>query len=194
MIALVPEPQSMNGGGRMTTSDDAETLSCIRHPDRSTVLRCGRCNAPICVACTVQTPVGARCPACAQMRRLPTYEVSLRLYLRAAGAGLATGLLGGMVISGLLRGLFAIWLAPVFGWLVGEVVARAANLRRGPGLQAIAAAAVLVGAVFGPALPAIVSGRPIGTALLQAVLVAGGDLWVGVFGLLAVFFAVQRVR
>lgn len=178
----------------MTTSGEAETLFCVRHPDRATVLRCGRCNAPICVACTIQTPVGVRCPGCAQTRRLPTYEVSLPLYVRAGVVGLAVGLLGGMVVSGLLRGLFAIWLAPVFGWLVGEAVARAANLRRGLGLQIIAAAAVLVGAVFGPVLPAVLAGRPIGAALLQAVLVAGSDLWIGIFGLLAVFFAAQRLR
>jgi MFS family permease len=135
-----------------------------------------------------------RCAACAQMRPLPTYEVSAALYLRAALAGLAVALLGGMVVSGLLRGLFAIWLAPVFGLLVGEAVTRAANLRRGPWLQVIAAVAVLLGAVFGPALPAILAGRPVDAALLRTLLVAGGDLWVGIFGLLAVFFAVQRVR
>lgn len=178
----------------LSASDEPKPLFCARHPDRPTVLRCGRCNVPICVSCSVPTPVGTRCIACARVRLPPTYELSAALYARAALAGLAVALLGGMITSGLLRGLFAIWLAPVFGLAVGEAIARAARQRRGAGLPAIAGAAVLLGAVFGPALPAIAAGWPVDAAIVRALLVAGSDLWTGVFGLLALFFAVQHLR
>ncbi len=39
---------------------------CARHPKSVTRLRCGRCEAPICPKCTVYTPAGTRCRACAK--------------------------------------------------------------------------------------------------------------------------------
>ncbi len=47
---------------------DAGTDSrpCARHPKMQTRLRCGRCELPICPRCTVYTPAGTRCRACAQ--------------------------------------------------------------------------------------------------------------------------------
>jgi hypothetical protein len=40
------------------------TLHCYRHPDRETYVRCGRCDRPICLRCTVEGPVGFRCHDC----------------------------------------------------------------------------------------------------------------------------------
>ncbi|MBN9389452.1 MAG: hypothetical protein J0I20_15595 [Chloroflexi bacterium] len=38
---------------------------CARHPNVETLLRCGRCNTPICPRCMVHSGVGIRCPDCA---------------------------------------------------------------------------------------------------------------------------------
>ncbi len=38
---------------------------CARHPETETMLRCGRCNTPICPRCMVHGAVGIRCPDCA---------------------------------------------------------------------------------------------------------------------------------
>ena len=40
------------------------TLHCYRHPDREVSVRCGRCDRPICLRCTMEGPVGARCRDC----------------------------------------------------------------------------------------------------------------------------------
>ncbi len=72
---------------------------CKRHPEIETNLSCGKCGDPICPKCMVQTPVGARCPSCARLSRVPTYRVSGIYYLRAIGAGL-----GLAVVCGLLWG------------------------------------------------------------------------------------------
>ena len=40
------------------------TLYCYRHPDRETLVRCGRCDRPICLPCSMQGPVGFRCRDC----------------------------------------------------------------------------------------------------------------------------------
>jgi membrane associated rhomboid family serine protease len=43
-----------------------EPSSCYRHPDRMTRLSCSECGRPICVECTIDTPVGQKCPECAR--------------------------------------------------------------------------------------------------------------------------------
>ncbi len=39
---------------------------CARHSKTVTRLRCGRCETPICTRCTVYSPAGTRCKACAR--------------------------------------------------------------------------------------------------------------------------------
>jgi membrane associated rhomboid family serine protease len=49
---------------------------CYRHPDRHTLLRCSRCDRPICAACSIDATVGQRCPECVKeegtQRVIPT--------------------------------------------------------------------------------------------------------------------------
>ena len=58
------------GGGREhdPVTDPAErvAVTCYRHPDRPTRLRCSECNKPICVECSHDSAVGQRCPECAK--------------------------------------------------------------------------------------------------------------------------------
>ena len=121
---------------------------CATHPEMETNLRCGKCGKPICPRCMVQTPVGARCRECARGRRIPTYDVTLGYYLRAAGAALgmalATGIAWGLVGRFLYFFLFNFLLAAGVGYAVGEVISLAVNRKRGRGLQVIAGAAVFL--------------------------------------------------
>ena len=39
-------------------------MYCANHPETETLLRCNKCNKPICLKCAVQTPVGYRCREC----------------------------------------------------------------------------------------------------------------------------------
>jgi membrane associated rhomboid family serine protease len=45
-----------------------ETQNCYRHPGRETRVSCSSCGRPICPECMTPTPVGMRCPECAQQR------------------------------------------------------------------------------------------------------------------------------
>lgn len=38
--------------------------TCYRHPERPTGLRCSECGRPICAECSIDAPVGQRCPTC----------------------------------------------------------------------------------------------------------------------------------
>ncbi|MFH1003250.1 MAG: hypothetical protein V1780_03820 [Chloroflexota bacterium] len=120
---------------------------CATHPDIETSLRCGKCGKPICPRCLVQTPVGARCRECARLYRLPTYRVSTQHYLKAAGTGLGLALVLGAVwgvVGYFLSFFLSLLLAAGAGYVIGELVSRVANRKRGPGLAAIAGAAVVV--------------------------------------------------
>ncbi|MYU33018.1 MULTISPECIES: rhomboid family intramembrane serine protease [unclassified Streptomyces] len=39
-------------------------LTCYRHPDRETGIRCVRCERPICTECMIDASVGFQCPEC----------------------------------------------------------------------------------------------------------------------------------
>ncbi len=119
-------------------------MKCAAHPSVETNLTCGKCGKPICPKCMVQTPVGARCPECARLQRLPTFRVSTSYYLRAVGAGLGLGIAGGL-IWGLIQSLFSFFylnllLAPALGYAISELLSRVVNRKRSTGLAVIAGA------------------------------------------------------
>jgi choline-glycine betaine transporter len=93
----------------------------------------------------VQTPVGARCPKCAALKKLPVYEISTIFYIRAIAAGLATAAALGAIWQFIpLANLFLLFIALVIGYLIGEAISLAVNRKRGPGLQIVAGISVLV--------------------------------------------------
>ena len=123
-------------------------MKCAAHPRVETNLKCGKCGKPICPRCMVQTLVGARCPECARLYKLPTYRVSSMYYLRAVGTALGMAL-----VSGVLWGLANTFIPFFFlnlligagvGYVIGEVVGRAVNRKRGGGLAAVAGVGVII--------------------------------------------------
>ena len=136
------------GTDRGPQLDEAEGATyCARHPNVETYLRCGRCDTPICPRCLIQTPVGARCRECANVTRLPTFNVTPVFFARGLGAAMAAGAVVGGIWAG-LKGpfgfgfLFAILLGLAAGWAVSEAVSLATNRKRGLALQACAVAGV----------------------------------------------------
>jgi len=123
-------------------------MQCATHPDVETNLRCGKCGTPICPKCLVQTPVGARCPDCARLYKLPTFRVTTRYYLRGAGTALGMAIVCGLiwgVIIGLLHIVYLNFLlAAGAGYAIGEVVSLSVNRKRGTGLAVIAGIAVAI--------------------------------------------------
>ncbi len=136
------------GTDRGPELDESEGATfCARHPQVETYLRCGRCDTPICPRCLIQTPVGARCPECGNITRLPTFDITPVFFARGFAAAMVAGALVGGVWGG-LKGplgfgfLFAVLLGFAAGWAVSEVVSLATNRKRGLGLQVSAVAGV----------------------------------------------------
>lgn len=136
-----------------------DATDCARHPQVETYLRCGRCGTPICPRCLVQTPVGSRCPDCANLRRLPTFDVSPAYFARgmaaAALSGLLIGGLWGYVTGGFGFGIFfSFFVGMALGWAISESVSLATNRKRGLGLQVCAVVGVILAFIIQDALAA----------------------------------------
>ncbi len=134
---------------------------CKRHPKVETNLYCGKCGDPICPKCMVETPVGARCPSCARMTRLPVFEVSGKYYLRAIGTGVGAAIIIGLVWafirSIVFFGFFGFLIGGAVGYGIAEVISLATNRKRSTGLAIIAGISVVVSYIISIILP---WGRP----------------------------------
>jgi len=164
-------------------------MRCATHAEVETSLRCGKCGKPICPRCLVQTPVGARCPDCARLYKLPTYQVSTKYYLRAAGTGLGMAIVCGIAWGVVMRFVplfyLNLLLAPGAGYAIGEVISRSVNRKRGTGLAVIAGSALVVSYLVSMFLP---WGLRFG--LLDLLALALGILALA----LGIFVAVTRLR
>ena len=167
----------------MNASEDA--TYCARHPQVETALRCGRCGTLICPRCLVQSPVGSRCPDCANVRRLPTIDVSPVFIARGLGAAVAAGAAAGAAWGFISRGsgfagFFILFIGIGIGWAIAESVGAATNRKRSPTLQACAVA----GAVVAYLMRNVVLGVP---------LLPAGDLWGYLAAGIAAFYASSRL-
>lgn len=123
-----------------------------------TNLRCGKCEELICPDCMVHTPVGVRCGDCAQVRRIPTYDVSGQFLARGVIAGVLLGIASGalfLLVFGVLRqvipgpGIIRIFdvLWPLMfagvGLATGRGISLAVNHKRGKSLKFVAAGSIL---------------------------------------------------
>ncbi len=127
------------------TSTETTSLYCYRHPDRETMLRCARCERPICSECAVLTPTGYRCEECirGQQKVFDTAK-SIDYPVAFVLAGLLA--FGGSLVVGVL-GFFIIFVAPLVGLVIAEAVRRAVHRRRSPQLYRLAAAGAALGAL-----------------------------------------------
>jgi hypothetical protein len=123
-------------------------MRCATHPEIETNLRCGKCGKPICPRCMVQTPVGARCPDCAKLYRLPTYRVPAMYYFRASATALGMAIVCG-IVWGIINGSMPFFylnliLAAGAGYVIGELVSLSVNRKSSRGLATMAGIAVVI--------------------------------------------------
>jgi hypothetical protein len=137
----------------------------------------------------VQTPVGARCRECANVRRIPTYNISSGIFARAIGGAVVGGAVIGFAWWFFYLanfGFFAILFGLAAGYAIGEIVSVAANRRAGPPLQMIAVGGVVIAYLLRTAMIVAASGE--GVEFLRI------DLFGPLAGVLAAFVAAGRLR
>jgi len=178
---------------------EPETVTtCARHPKVATNLRCAACGIPICPQCLVQTPVGAKCRACASGTSRTLFSPSPLQAAMASAAGLAAGAVAGLAVEFNL-GFFSLILALAYGGFAGEMILRVSGRKRGVRMEIIAGVTMVVGAIVARLLaaPSIASmGNahvPLGVLRVLADLVAPSPMPLLTL-IVAVAAAVSRIR
>ncbi len=120
-------------------------MHCANHPDRETLLRCNRCDKPICVECAVQTPTGYRCKDCVRMQQKKFDTARPLDYLFAFLIAGILSFIGSLLVG--FVGFFSLLLAPGVGWVIAEVVRKATGRRRSKPLFQVTAGSAVLGAV-----------------------------------------------
>lgn len=179
VLALDPDNEEakeglawLEGEGERGAGDDRAgqgVLYCANHPDTETLLRCNRCNKPICLRCAVRTPVGYRCRECvAEQRALFYTGVAWDYPIAAAVTGLLFAL-AGFLFSLFSLGFFGFWLAILLGPAVGGGIAEAARgavrRRRSRYLDIVAALSAALGGFVGPGVGIVLAGVSQGAPL-----------------------------
>lgn len=124
---------------------DSETLFCYVHPDRETLLRCNNCERPICANCAVLTPTGYRCRECVRGQQKIFETAGAGDFILAPIVAGGLSLLGSFVVP--LLGFFTIFLAPLAGTAIAEVITRIIRRRRSKKLFYLIAGAIAAGAL-----------------------------------------------
>ena len=127
---------------------DSETLYCANHPGRETLLRCNRCEKPICIQCAVQTPTGYRCKECVrgQQQKFNTAQISDLIF--APLIAVVFAYVGSMITRFL--GFFTLFAAPIIAMLIERVIRLVIKNRRSNALFLATAAGCILGGL--PAL------------------------------------------
>ena len=136
-------------------ADEHPVLYCANHPETETLLRCNRCDKPICIKCAVQTPVGFRCRECVRNQQSVYFNAAPSDNLVAFGVAflltaIATPLVGFfLAVAGWFSFLIAILAGSAAGSALAQIVRRAISRRRGRNLRWFALAGILLGMIVG---------------------------------------------
>ena len=130
-----------------------ETIYCSNHPTRETMLRCNRCEKPICTSCAVHTPTGYRCKQCvnAQKKKFDTaewYDYVVGLVAASLLSLIASGIIGAIsFVAGFYMWFIAAGIAGGAASLISKIVKRFLGGRRSKTLFAISTVGVVLGAL-----------------------------------------------
>lgn len=124
-------------------TDDAAQMYCVNHPNVPTSLRCNNCERPICPKCAVLTPTGYRCKDCVRGRQ-KVFETAKWLdYPISMVIAVVLSFLGSLIASRI--GFLIIFVAPIAGVIIAEVVRFFVRRRRARLLTQLTAAATAFG-------------------------------------------------
>lgn len=152
------------------------TFYCSNHPSIETSLRCNRCEKPICAKCATPTPTGYRCKDCIRGQQKIFETTQWYDYFTAPIVAGIISVVGGFTIPTL--GFFTIFLTPIAGMIIAEVVRFLVQRRRSKRLFILTAGATALGS-----LPALLQILVPALVLLGQGTVAllGGLLWQGLY-------------
>jgi hypothetical protein len=124
---------------------DSQSLTCYKHPNRETMLRCNKCDRPICSECAVLTPTGYRCKECVRGQQRVFNTAQPLDYILAVVAGAGLSYLGSYLVA--FIGFFTIFAAPLAGVVIVEAIKKLTGNRRSRPLFIAASLAAIAGSL-----------------------------------------------
>src|SRR5574341_943766 len=154
-----------------------EKLMCSVHPNIETTLRCNKCGRPMCVKCSVRTPVGYRCKECVRGQQQVFYSAKNTDLLLQGAVSLILSVIAGVIVGLISSMMFfyltiilALFASTAVGAGIADIAHRVAGRRRGQYSWLVVAGAVAFGGIF-----ALLLGLLLGGAGLL-----GGLVYIGV--------------
>ena len=126
-------------------TEQPQPLTCANHPNTETMLRCNRCEKPICIKCAIQTPTGYRCRECVRGQQKAFETAEWQDAPLAFGVSALISFLGSLIAGNM--GFLVIFIAPIVGTFISEAVRYVTKRRRSERLFRLAAAGAVLGAV-----------------------------------------------
>ncbi len=168
-------------------------MRCERH-NVETVLRCGKCEKPICPDCTVFGPVGARCRECSSNKSSPLFQVRAdKLIFGSVVATTAAFAVGYLLVSTHMGlGFFGLWIALAGGGFVGEALLRTTERKRGTKMEIAAGVSTGLGALLAMIVFNLTNGAPFSVGLIFIELQHSPFYFVSIVVLICA--AVSRIR
>jgi hypothetical protein len=123
---------------------DTRTV-CYNHPSKETLLRCNRCERPICTECAVLTPTGYRCKECIRGHLKVFENAQWWDYPLAVLVGGGLSFLGSLVAQ--MLGWFVLFVGPIIGVMIAESIRWAIHRRRSRLLFQLSTGSVVLGAL-----------------------------------------------
>jgi len=100
-------------------TNDTFDSTCVRHPDTTSNLGCSRCGDLICPQCMVQSPVGGRCPDCANIGQPAIFRATASEFSTAIALSVVSALVIGVAYAVIV---WILWVLPL-GFMIGNVAA-----------------------------------------------------------------------
>jgi hypothetical protein len=156
-----------------------DSLYCANHPQTETMLRCNRCEKPICSKCAKLTDTGYRCKECVRGQQKAFETAEVIDYPIAFIVAAILSWIGSLIAPRL--GFFVLILGPIAGTIIAEAVRFAIRKRRANSLYITAAVGALLGS-----LPGI-----IGQILYMDLF---GILWYGIYTFMVTSAVFYRLK
>jgi hypothetical protein len=124
-------------------TNQSPSLYCANHPNTETMLRCNRCEKPICSKCAVQTPTGYRCRECVRGQQKVFETAQWQDLPLAFITSFGLSFLGSLIAGSM--GFFVIFIAPIVGTILAEAARFVTRRRRSQRLSQVVAAGAIIG-------------------------------------------------
>lgn len=109
------------------------------------MLRCNRCERPMCIQCAELTPTGYRCKECLRGQQKVFDTAQWIDYPLALLVGAGLSFLGSLVAQ--VLGWFVLFIGPIAGVIIAEAIRFVVRRRRSKRLYQVALGGVILGAL-----------------------------------------------